>query len=135
MSREKENHESRRWLDQAKADIRAAVISLEGGAYEWACFQSQQAGEKVLKACWYHFGLDPWGHSLVKLLHDFPDEKRPFSIADIEDNAMLLDKMYIPTRYPNGLPDLIPSKVYSKNEAKAAIKAAEEILIAIEKFI
>lgn len=135
MSREKENQESRRWLEQARADIRAAEISLGGGAYEWACFQSQQAGEKVLKACWYYFGLDPWGHSLVKLLYDFPEDKRPFSIEEIEEHAMLLDKMYIPTRYPNGLPDLIPARVYSKKEAHTAIRAAREILGSVEKNI
>ncbi len=133
MSREKESQESKRWLEQARADIRAAEISLAGGSYEWACFQSQQAGEKALKACWYQFGLDPWGHSLVKLLYDFPEEKRPFGIDEIEENAMLLDKMYIPTRYPNGLPDLIPAKVYSKKEALAAISAAVEILDTVMK--
>ncbi|MHB1275815.1 MAG: HEPN domain-containing protein [Candidatus Humimicrobiaceae bacterium] len=29
--------------------------------YEWACFQSQQAGEKALKALWYYYAFDPWG--------------------------------------------------------------------------
>jgi HEPN domain-containing protein len=36
------------WFEQAEADLRAAVLSTSGGAHEWACFQSQQAGEKAL---------------------------------------------------------------------------------------
>ena len=30
-----------------------SVGSLENAHFEWACFQSQQAGEKALKAVWY----------------------------------------------------------------------------------
>ena len=85
MSREKEIDNAIRWLEQAKADIRAAEISRNGGSYEWACFQSQQAGEKILKAYWYHRSLDPWGHSLVKLLNEIPGDRRDFDIAGLMD--------------------------------------------------
>ncbi|HPV99421.1 MAG TPA: HEPN domain-containing protein [Spirochaetota bacterium] len=135
MSRENEIDNAIRWLEQAKADIRAAEISLNGGSYEWACFQSQQAGEKILKAYWYHRSLDPWGHSLVKLLNEIPGDRRDFDIAGLMEDAMLLDKMCIPTRYPNGLPDLIPASVYSRNEAQAAIDAVKRILVRIEPLL
>jgi predicted nucleotidyltransferase len=38
----------------------------------------------------------------------------------------LLDGYYIPTRYPNGLPDGIPADVYTEDAAKDAVAMAEE---------
>lgn len=40
--------------------------------------------------------------------------------------ARLLDKLTIPTRYPNGLPDLTPAEVYGPSDAAAVIGAAEK---------
>lgn len=39
-------------------------------------------------------------------------------------HAAHLDKFYIPTRYPNGLPDLTPSQVYNSQDAAQAIEKA-----------
>jgi HEPN domain-containing protein len=39
-----------KWLKQAEADLKAAKDSLNDENYEWSCFQSQQSGEKALKA-------------------------------------------------------------------------------------
>jgi HEPN domain-containing protein len=46
----------------------------------------------------------------------------------ILDAARRLDKLYVPTRYPNGLPDLIPAEVYTETEAREAMDAAATIL-------
>ena len=128
MSQEKYTAMSRRWLAQARADLRAAEGSLQNASFEWACFQAQQAGEKALKAVWYFCAQDPWGHSLTKLVQDFP-------IADVRErldsympHAKKLDKLYIPTRYPNGLPDLVPAEVFTREEAEEAIKTAQAIV-------
>lgn len=127
MSLEKYHDDARRWFKQAEADIKAARISMESGACEWACFQSQQAGEKILKALWYSTGNDPWGHSIVKLIVDFPDESIKNSLRAFIDIARKLDKLYIPTRYPNGLPELTPSEVYTAEEAKNAIASTVKL--------
>ena len=37
----------------------------------------------------------------------------------------MLDGYYIPTRYPNGLPDGIPADVYTEKAASAAVELAE----------
>jgi HEPN domain-containing protein len=50
------------------------------------------------------------------------------TIADLEtwvSNAAFLDKFYIPTRYPNGLPDLTPGQSYEATDAEQAIEKAE----------
>lgn len=38
------------------------------------------------------------------------------------------DQSYIPTRYPNGLPDGIPQEVYTADQAQDAIVGAGQIL-------
>jgi HEPN domain-containing protein len=42
--------------------------------------------------------------------------------------ARSLDKLYIPTRYPNGLAGGAPADVYTRAEASRAINDAEAIL-------
>lgn len=128
MSVEKRLHEATRWLEQATADLKAAGDSRDAGNHEWACFQCQQAGEKALKAMWIRDGHDPWGHSLLRLLEEHPDETCRGRLLPLRDFASLLDKLYIPTRYPNGLPDLTPSKVYGEPDAIAALSAAAQFV-------
>ena len=128
MSVEKRRHEAGRWLEQAAADLKAAGDSRRCGNHEWACFQCQQAGEKALKALWIGDGHEPWGHSVVRLVDDYPDEAGRGRLAPLRESASLLDKLYIPTRYPNGLPDLTPSQVYGEADARAAESAAERCL-------
>ena len=135
MSEEKNVHEAKRWLKQAKADLLAARHSAENKSFEWASFQSQQAGEKALKALLYFFDYDPWGHSLVNLMEEYPEKKIKEKIKLFLDDAKLLDKYYIPTRYPNGLPDLTPSEIYTKDDDVRAIKAASCIVDTIEDII
>jgi hypothetical protein len=90
---------------------------------------NQQAAEKAVKSVWHLRGGDPWGHSVQRLsaeLEGFDAEL--FRIrGDLLPEGSKLDKYYIPTRYPNGLPDLVP-------DATPAIDSAfvlrEEILVA-----
>ena len=128
MSVEKGREESGRWLLQARADMKAAEGSLSLGSFEWACFQSQQAAEKALKAFWFYHSEDPWGHSLVKLIQDYPDKTIKTELATLLPQAKMLDKLYIPTRYPNGLPGSTPSEVFTEAEARTAIDTAQELI-------
>ena len=60
-----------KWLKQAEADLKAARDSLSDGNHEWSCFQSQQSGEKALKACLYEKGYTSIvTHSLKELLKE-----------------------------------------------------------------
>lgn len=53
-------------------------------------------------------------------------------IPDVDDalldRARSLDKLYIPTRYPNGLAGGAPADFYTRPEAERAIADAEAIL-------
>lgn len=123
--------EGRRWLLQAKQDLEDARYNLEGKRYHIACFLSQQSAEKALKAFLHAKGEEMvWGHSVAELC------KRATSLdKDLEKirrMAATLDKYYIPTRYPNGLPGGIPSEAFEKRDADRAIEIAEEVIKVIE---
>jgi HEPN domain-containing protein len=129
MSEEKFQHEADRWMLQAGADLEAATISARGGSHEWACFQAQQAAEKALKALWYSGRHDPWGHSLVRLVNEHPAATiRNLLVSALLEHASTLDQYYLPTRYPNGLPDLTPHEVYTGRQAEVAITTARGII-------
>ena len=128
MSARKNLEEARRWLRTAAMDLRAARLLAREGEYALSCFHARETAEKALKALWYALDSSPWGHSLVKLIQEL-EEVSPEMHAqwkDLLEEAALLDKYYIPTRYPNGLPDLTPDEVYTRREAEEAVRVAEE---------
>jgi HEPN domain-containing protein len=128
MSVDKQAHEAQRWIETAEEDLEAARVLLREGKYSHACFLAQQGGEKAVKALWHYLGEDPWGHSIHKLIMDLPEESARKSMSAVQTDAAALDRFYIPTRYPNGLPDLTPGKYYFQKDAEFSIQVAESIL-------
>jgi HEPN domain-containing protein len=115
------------WYRQAEADLRHARNALEDRDYEWSCFAAHQAAEKALKAVFLKQGMDAWGHTLTALVGSLPITIKPPS-ETLLDAARVLDKFYIPTRYPNGFDSGAPTDYYTQAEAKNAIQLAEAIL-------
>jgi HEPN domain-containing protein len=128
MSVEKQQLEARRWLATAVDDLEAARLLADGGKHAHACFAAQQAGEKAIKALWCFRGADPWGHSVQRLLRDLEPPEVRSELADLLEDGAMLDRHYIPTRYPNGLPDLTPGEVYFRRDADACMDAAGRII-------
>jgi HEPN domain-containing protein len=114
------------WFRQAEADLRHARHALEDGDYEWSCFAAQQAAEKAIKALFQKLGMDAWGHTLTALIGNLPPEIQ--TPDELVDYARMLDKHYIPTRYPNGFDSGAPTDFYTRREAQDAIRYAEAIL-------
>ncbi|MGQ9508666.1 MAG: HEPN domain-containing protein [Thermodesulfobacteriota bacterium] len=119
--------EGRRWLEQAEEDLKWAKDLAQRGGYHIACFLAQQVGEKALKAFLYAQGEEiVIGHSIERLCNfalrfevEFAEKVKKWSI---------LDGYYVPTRYPNSLPDSIPARVYTEDAAKEAVGLAEQIV-------
>lgn len=135
MSQSKDRHEAQRWLDTANEDLRASRALAEAEFYAHACFSAQQCAEKAIKAMWFLIGADPWGHSVQKLLAEFPGKNQLDQIDVLVGKAATLDRFYIPTRYPNGLPDLTPGKSYFPKDAEQAIGLAAELWEAFRNWI
>jgi HEPN domain-containing protein len=115
------------WFRQAEADLGHARNALEDGDYEWSCFAAQQAAEKALKAVFQRHGADAWGHTLSSLIGNMPGAVEQPS-PQLVDFARMLDKHYIPTRYPNGFASGAPTDFYTALEAQNAISYAEAII-------
>jgi HEPN domain-containing protein len=119
--------EALRWLRQAENDLAAARTLTDGGFYAQGCFYAQQAGEKALKAALFSRGERPWRvHSVQKLAETCSDQDE--TAAPLVDQGRLLDRFYIPTRYPNGLPAGTPAEAFVEDDAQQALRAAEAVL-------
>lgn len=114
------------WYEQGKRDLGRAMLDVEYGYYEWACFTAQQSAEKVIKALALKYGLNIWGHSLTEMLRIL--SQRIDIEEEIKDNARLLDIYYIPPRYPNGFPSGKPADYFTEKQAKEAIDATDNII-------
>ncbi len=104
--------EARRWMLQAKFDLKAAEWNLEGGFFNTVCFLAQQSAEKALKSALYYSGASRtklMTHSTVQLLA----ETGAFiqSAEGLMDDARELDLHYIPARYPNGASRRVSSQL------------------------
>jgi len=126
--------ESLRWLTQAKDEFKDAEELRKRKRFYLALFHFQQATEKAFKAYLYLKVKSAevfHTHSvdeLVKMAVEIePDFKEVVS-------AKKLDRYYIPTRYPNGLPGGVPSRYFDDpREAEEAMQLAKNAIDLIER--
>ncbi len=119
--------EGLRWLEQAEADRKGVQLLLDGGSYHLACFVSQQVAEKALKAFIYAQGEEfVIGHSVEALSRWAAEYDSDFE--RLRPQVAPLDGYYIPTRYPNSLPDSIPARVYTGPVAEETARLADLLL-------
>ena len=124
--------EGLRWLEQAEADRYGAQLLFDGGSYHLACFVAQQVAEKALKAFIYAQGEElVIGHSVEALSRWAAEFDADFE--QLRGTVAPLDGYYIPTRYPNGLPDSIPARVYTQGAAEDAMRMADQVLQTVQQ--
>ena len=126
--------EARRWLAQAQNDLAFARVGLQEGYHAQTCFLAQQAAEKAVKAVRYRRGdRMVLGHSvwdqLRVLASDAPE------LAKHAITARELDQLYVPSRYPNGLPAGAPFEVITAAQAKSALAAAESLVADVQRML
>jgi len=124
--------EGLRWLEQAEADRKGAQLLFDGGSYHLACFVGQQVAEKALKAFIYAKGEEfVIGHSVEALCRWATQFDGDFE--KLRESVAPLDGYYIPTRYPNSLPDSIPARVYTRAVAEEVLRLVDEVLDLVRK--
>ena len=120
--------EADRWLKQAENDLDFARLGLREGFHAQVCFLAQQSAEKAVRAVGYLLGeRTVLGHSVAVLAERYTEQVA--ELADLRDQAGILDQYYIPTRYPNGLPGGFPFMAFTEEQATNAIAAAERFLL------
>jgi HEPN domain-containing protein len=126
--------EAQRWLKQALHDRDAATLNRDHGFHEHACFLAQQGAEKALKAFLYDRGQGPvLGHSTFALAHESAVLEQAFS--SLADSCRRLDQLYIPTRYPNGLPDNVPHEFYNRALSDQALADVDAVIACVQRFV
>jgi HEPN domain-containing protein len=119
--------EARRWLDQARDDLRWADLLNEAGRYHLVCFLSQQVAEKAIIGFLYAQGESPvLGHSVAVLGERAGTYAE--KMAHKSATWAVLDGHYVATRYANGLPDSIPSRVFDRLAATEAARLARDVV-------
>lgn len=86
-----------------------------------------------MKSLWRALDRESLGHSITRLITNLPNDQIRDLLEPPLDEAKLLDRHYIPTRYPDALPDLTPTEAYGRRDADAAVAAAGSILEASER--
>jgi HEPN domain-containing protein len=122
--------EASRWFRQAEQDLDDGQYVLAGERFHLVCFLAQQSAEKALKSAMYARGAENvWGHSVAQLCDDLAalDSGK----QGLKARVAFLDRFYIPTRYPNGLPGGIPAEAFRRQDAEDALAAAKELLEAV----
>lgn len=91
--------EAARWLRQAEYTLRSDESDERLGFYAWACFKAHQVAEYALKALLRGAGLESFGYDLLSL---WSKARRICTeLEGLKDCITLLNKLYIPTRYPD----------------------------------
>ena len=88
---------------------------------------AQQTTEKAVKAIAYGLGERAvLGHSIVVLIDRYGD--RVAGLRELRRDAGMLDQLYVPARYPNGLPGGVPFETFDEPQAAGAVDAADRFL-------
>lgn len=119
---------ARDWLNQALRDLEQAEDSRRAGRHEWACFATQQAAEKAVKALHLRLGQEAWGHVIARLLAELPPSVSVSVPKDLVERGRVLDNFYIPPQYPNSHPEGAPFEHYGPLQSEEAIRYAREII-------
>ena len=119
--------EAARWLKQATADLDDAELVAASGRHALACFLCHQAAEKAVTAFLLRRGAEQvWGHALADLCEDAMALDPSFDF--IKSVAGLLDKYFLATRYPSGLPGGIPAEAFDAHDSSRALEIARDVL-------
>lgn len=117
------------WLTFAREDLRVAELALADGLFNQVCFHAQQCVEKAIKAYLERQGqTPPRTHRMADLLRLLPAN----ILSELHQDILLLDRFYIPTRYPDALPGMLPEGVPGQADAQEALDLARNALAHIE---
>ncbi|MCC9075340.1 HEPN domain-containing protein [Litorilinea aerophila] len=126
------NEESERWFLFARQDLRMAELAMVEGIYNQVCFHCQQCAEKAVKGLLIFQGQKPpRTHRLTDLLGLLD----PNPLAEIALEVQLLDRFYIPTRYPDALPGVLSEGLPDVQDAQEALAVARHMLTLIDQSI
>jgi len=113
------------WQKKAESDFQYAKSSFEtfDDFYSQICILCHDSAEKYLKAYIVYQGIQPEKiHDLVTLYKQCAENSsNNFESEGLEENCRILNRYYVPLKYPSHYPAV------DREKAKEALKATEEI--------
>ncbi len=126
--------EALRWLRQAEYTLRSAEGDERLGFYAWACFKAHQVAEYALKAILRGVGLESFSPNLLTLWSRARGVCT--ELEGLGECVTLLNKMYIPTRYPDAWASpSAPYENYTGRDARSAIDCASRIYQVVSRCV
>ena len=126
------NGQSERWLAFAHEDLRMAELAMGERIYNQVCFHSQQCAEKSLKALLVLQAQSlPRTHKLVDLVEQLDSNL----LVDMIHEITLLDRFYIPTRYPDALPGTLDESLPTRSDAEEALSSGRAVFKRVSAYI
>ena len=123
------NEATEQWLAFARQDLRMAELAFAEGIYIQVCFHAQQCAEKAIKGWLEQEGqAPPRTHRMADLLTLLPSDL----MGELDEALRLLDRFYIPTRYPDALPGTLPEGLPGLQDAQEALDVAKQTLEKVE---
>ncbi len=120
------------WFDFAREDLLMAEGALERRIYNQTCFHSQQGVEKTLKGFLRTKKQNiPKIHFLEELIELCSNIDHQFK--SLKSRCSILDRYYIPTRYPDALPGMLPEGLPQKDDAEEALETLRKVMDFVEK--
>jgi len=114
------------WRATAEEDLRVATL-LADESPSTAAFHAQQAAEKAVKAACVMLVDDAPRTHVINFLLDELAENGTVIDDDVRDAARILERYYAPTRYPDALGGISPSRIYTSTDAADAIARARVV--------
>jgi HEPN domain-containing protein len=120
--------QSQRWLEQAEHQLEVTNALLELGFWSDVCFMAEQTAQMALKAFLYGEGRRfVLLHSIQELALQCSEIDEAF--AETIEWGKILDRYYIPTRYPDALPPpTVPFRSFIESDAQQARQYATNIV-------
>jgi len=120
------------WFDFAHDDLVVAEASFKKKIYNQVCFHCQQGVEKMLKGFLKSKKQNiPKIHFLEELIELCSNIDHKFK--SLKSRCSILDRYYIPTRYPDALPGILPEGLPQKEDAEEALETLRKIMDFVEK--
>ena len=116
-----------KWAAFAKSDLISAELLFREGVWNQVCFHSQQCAEKFLKGSLLPESR-PRTHKIADLvrLTDF------LALGDeLKSRLRLLDRFYIPSRYPDALPGTLEDGMPTEEDARHSLETAKALEAAL----
>ncbi len=124
---------ARQWLRQAEHTLEVTQALYEHHFWSDVCFMAEQTAQLGLKSFLYSQGsrFIPF-HAIQELARDCA--QRDAAFEPVVEMGKVLDRYYIPTRYPDALPaPAVPFESFTEADARQALDFAHQVVTLVQE--